>query len=631
MPMPTVKRILLATDLADGSQSAVEFISTLAAQLGSELHLLHVAAGPSRAAGGDPIELPNELQSQFDRLSLTASFNRVHTVSAIRTGRPAEAIVSYARTMEIGLIAMGTRGRGHLTQSLLGSAAEQVIRTAPCPVLVLPPSCFKWNGGRMVKAVKRLAAEYGPGVVGPRDETRAKILSLLKSDSELGEAEVALLLESLESIGAVTWHEGETDGAPNSRYWAINPDVVRADATVIASGSLDAPETSAAGDLLRHAISNHATDIHIDPASEDEVEVRLRIDGRLEHYCRLDRHIAAPMTQQYKVLARLDIADPFKPQEGRLSLPDEFAGCEARITTAPVHYGQAIALRLFNADRLFQPLNTLGFSNKSLETVEQILQMRSGLVLVTGPTGSGKTTTIYSLLHRLSATAPNIISIEDPVEYRLPFMRQIGVNPRHGVNMTSGLRTILRMDPDIVFLGEIRDGEAAEIAMRAASAGRFVFSTLHTRDVASTVTALRDLKVDSRSLGANLTGIISQRLVRRLCRKCCRPEPISSVEMEIFTQAEMTPPAELMHAVGCENCRKTGYRDRIGIFEAMTTAGAATEAIVKGASEAEFSRVLRDTGACTLFDDGLGKVSEGLTTFDEILGMRSIPSHKRLE
>ena len=633
--MQSIKRILLATDLNAESEKAVQFISSLAHQLEAQLHLLHVAsvAGRVGPTENDVETLPDEAREQLRRLALTSSMNRTDTITAVRTGRPAQEIVSYAALNDINLIAMGSRGRTHLAQALLGSVAEQVVRTAPCPVLVLPPACFRQTAQRLILAVRSLAARFGPGVIGAREESRLQLVSALEASEHLENAEADSLVATLEGIGGLVWHEGPADGGPNSRFWAINPDAL-SNAPVqdlLETSEVEAAgETSAAIDLLKHAIDQRATDLHLDPLSEDEYEVRLRIDGRLEHYCRLDRKIAAPLTQQYKVLAHLDIADPFKPQEGRLAVPGELGGYEIRITTAPVHEGQAIALRLFSSERLFQPLESLGLSRKALDAVGRMLEMRSGLVLVTGPTGSGKTTTIYSLLHQLSA-APNIVSIEDPVEYRLPFMRQVAVDPRHGITMTSGLRTILRMDPDVVFLGEIRDGEAADIAMRAASAGRFVFSTLHTRDVASTITALRDLHVDMRSLGPNLTGIISQRLVRRLCPDCCRVAPSSDEEKALFTSAELPVPAELMRPVGCGKCRNTGYRDRVGLFEAVTTVGMAAEAIAAGVSESEFNNLLREMGASTLLDDGLHKVAPGITTLEEILERPALPGSRRLE
>jgi len=627
--MTRISRILLATDLNPDSGNAVEFVSQLARQLDADLHLLHVIPGSPGAADHHvaPPRVPDDIQGQLNQLSLTASMNRVNTITTVRLGRPSDEIAGYAASAEIGLIAMGSRGRTHLAQALLGSVAEQVIRTATAPVLVLPPACFKVSGRRLLNAAKRLAAEFGPGVVGPREEGRARLVSLVQAREGLDPLGADSFVQALERVGALAWHQGPPEDGPKSQFWSINPDLLRAEDVAVepveTRHAADG-ENSAALDLLDHALANRASDIHIDPAGEDEFEVRLRIDGRLEPYCRLDRNIATHLIQQYKLLGKLDIVDPFKPQEGRLSLPLAYKGCEVRITTAPVHDGQALALRLFSSERLFQPIESLGLSHAALDAVERMLKLKSGLVLVTGPTGSGKTTTIYSLLHRLSAWAPNIISIEDPIEYGLPFMRQLTVDPRHGVTMTSGLRTILRMDPDVVFLGEIRDGEAADIAMRAASAGRYVFSTLHTRDIASTITALRDLHVDQRSLASNIVGIISQRLVRRLCPDCCRPSAATVAEIAAFESAEIPSPSELMHPVGCEKCRNTGYRDRTGLFEAVAMDGAASDAVTAGMPESDFAVVLRKAGAETLLVDGLRKAAAGITTVEEILGTRSV-------
>jgi type II secretory ATPase GspE/PulE/Tfp pilus assembly ATPase PilB-like protein len=332
--------------------------------------------------------------------------------------------------------------------------------------------------------------------------------------------------------------------------------------------------------------------------------------------------VASPLLQQFKILAGLDIAEPFEPKEGRLRLPAPLAALDVRLTAAPVQGGTAMALRLLSRDRALMPLEGLGLSGTARDAVERVLRMGAGLVLVTGPTGSGKTTTIYSLLNLLAGKGRNIVSIEDPVEFTLPFLRQIAVDQRHRLTMTAGLRTLLRMDPDIVFVSEIRDVEAAEITMRAANSGRFVFSTLHTRDVASTVTALRDLHVDNRSLAGNLTGIVSQRLLRRLCPKCAGRSPTDEAEAQVFLSEGLTPPTEVGRAAGCEHCRGTGYRDRIGVFEAVSVAGPAADAILSGASEGEIRKVLRSSGMPSLTAAALQKVSEGITTLDEAHAMK---------
>jgi type II secretory ATPase GspE/PulE/Tfp pilus assembly ATPase PilB-like protein len=376
-------------------------------------------------------------------------------------------------------------------------------------------------------------------------------------------------------------------------------------------------------DLITRAVALGATDIHIDPVGR-EYSARFRIDGGLQRYCKLDSDVAGHLIQQYKTMALLDIADPFHPQEGRLRLPSSLPDLEARITTSPVALGEAVALRLFERDSVFRPLDRLGLSQRSLADIDEMLRRSEGLVLVTGPTGSGKTTTVYSMLETLGTGERNIVSIEDPVEFPASFVRQMEVDERHGVTMTSGLRTLLRMDPDVVFLGEIRDGEAAEISMRAASSGKYVFSTLHTRDVASTVTALRDLHVDSRSLGGNLAGIISQRIVRRLCTECRQPASIRDEEREVFARHGIELPTQLFRPIGCPKCRGSGYRGRIGIFEVALAEESLLRETARGADEHELREMIRATGIPDLTTDALTKVTAGLTSLDEVTRMRSV-------
>jgi type II secretory ATPase GspE/PulE/Tfp pilus assembly ATPase PilB-like protein len=384
--------------------------------------------------------------------------------------------------------------------------------------------------------------------------------------------------------------------------------------------------------LLRSAIDARASDIHLDP-NQDAIDVRLRVDGRLLHFDRLERRAGAAMVSQLKLMANLDIAEPFRSKEGRLRLPAGLAGYEVRLTTARAADGETAALRILDSRRLRLPLDGLGFSPEALVLVQAMLRHGEGLILVTGPTNAGKTTTVYSMLHELDNGERNIVTIEDPVEYDMPSFVQMEVDPRHEITMTSGLRTLLRLDPDVVLVGEIRDAETAEIAMRAASSGKLVLSTLHTRDVASTVTALRDLHVDNRSLAGNLAGIVSQRLVRCVCQECCRREPPTQEEGEFFREMGRAAPEIVPHATGCGRCRGTGYFDRVGVFEVAAGLPAVSAAIGAGVGEEELRRLLRRDHVPTLVDDALDKVSAGITTADEVQAMHwisSAPRHDRL-
>lgn len=370
-------------------------------------------------------------------------------------------------------------------------------------------------------------------------------------------------------------------------------------------------------ELLQRAIQWRASDVHIDPVGQDRVWIRFRVDGKLRTFCHLDQNLAAPLMMQLKLMADLDTTQTFEPLEARLKLPPTLGRIEVRVTIVPACDGDAVALRLLPRETLPRPLGTLGMSESTHTAVEQMLHHRAGLVLVTGPTGTGKTTTVYAMLQTLGAGDHNIVSIEDPVEYRVPGIRQLSVNSRHNLTLTRGLRTLLRMDPDVVFIGEIRDVEALEIAMRAGSSGRYVFSTLHTRDVASTVTALRDLHADNYSLAANLTGIVSQRLIRCLCRNCRIAVPITPEERESFLAEGLEPPAELFQPRGCSTCQNSGYHDRVGVFEAVVANDEIVDAIQRGAAEDELRQVIRATQFRSLKYDALIKVSEGLTSLNE--------------
>ena len=370
-------------------------------------------------------------------------------------------------------------------------------------------------------------------------------------------------------------------------------------------------------ELLRRAVQWRASDVHIDPVGPDRVWIRFRVDGKLRTFCHLDLNLASPLLMQLKLMADLDTTQTFEPLEARLKLPPALGQLEVRVTIVPACDGDAVALRLLKHDARPRPLGGLGLSDSTHLAVEEMLHYRPGLVLVTGPTGTGKTTTVYAMLQTLGPGDHNIVSIEDPVEYRVPGIRQLSVNSRHNLTLTRGLRTLLRMDPDVVFIGEIRDVEALEIAMRASSSGRYVFSTLHTRDVASTITALRDLHADNYSLAANLTGIVSQRLIRRLCRSCRVAVPITPEERALFLAEDLVPPDELFQARGCQACQNSGYHERVGVFEAVVANDEIVAAIQGGVAEDELRQVIRATQFRSLKYDALTKVRDGITSLDE--------------
>lgn len=523
-------RILVPVDFSKYSEAALAQAIELAEQFKAELHLLHVVSENDSDALRQAAE-------HLERLVPTELMLRLKVARAVVYGLPGREIVRKALRECFDLIVMGTHGRTGLVRLAMGSIAERVLRTAPCPVMIV------------------------------RHPDQA--VDLLPEEEPLVESEYAPAL-----------------------------------------------------DLIQRAATQRATDIHIDPAEGSNYQVRFRIDGHLQHYCHLDRDIAERLMQQLTVLANLDIADPFRPKEGRLRLPAAMPDVEARITTSPVSGGEAVAVRLFTRETGFHRLDQLGLSEHALAAVNSMLRRGEGIVLVTGPTGSGKTTTVYSMLETLLCEEQNIVSIEDPVEFPVAFVRQMEVDARHGITMASGLRTLLRMDPDVIFLGEIRDGETADIAMRAASSGKYVLSTLHTRDAAGTITALRDLHGDCRSLAANLTGIVSQRLVRRLCPHCRQPIATTDERQRLPEEIGALLPDTTFGAKGCEQCRGTGYHGRIGVFEAVVVENAVREAIVQGLPEGELRQVMRSCGTPSLTADAIVRVQEGITSVAEVLQMR---------
>lgn len=523
-----LQRILVPVDFSKYSRAALANAIELADQFKAELHLMHVSS-EDEAQAREAIEQLEQLVPAELMLTLKVAHSAV-------PGSPSREIVRKAVQDRFDLIVMGTHGRTGLVRLALGSVAEQVLRTAPCPVLI------------------------------------------------------------------VRHPEQTTEAAQESKSVP--------------------PEAAPALDLMQRAAAQRATDIHIDPTDDNKYVVRFRIDGHLQRYCQMERDVAERLIHQLKNLASLDFADPFRPKEGRVRMPAAMPDMEARLTTAPVFGGEAVALRLFNRETGFRRLDQLGFSKHALAAVQDMLRHGEGMVLVTGPTGSGKTTTVYSMLETFRSKEQNVVSIEDPVEFPLPFVRQTQVDARHGITMTSGLRTLLRMDPDVIFLGEIRDGEAMDIAMRAASSGKYVFSTLHTRDAAGTITALRDLHGDGRSLAANLAGVISQRMVRRLCPNCRQSSAIADERRRLFEEDGVMLPQAAYIATGCEQCRGTGFHGRIGVFETVIVDDAVREAILQEASEGKLRQVMRTGGASSLTADALMKVQEGITSVDEVLQMR---------
>ena len=388
-------------------------------------------------------------------------------------------------------------------------------------------------------------------------------------------------------------------------------------------GVSDAPLVRLVNSIILQAAEDGASDLHFDP-QDDALVVRLRVDGVLHEVQRIPKRLAVAVTTRLKVLAKLDIAERRKPQDGRISLNAKAAGrlLDIRVAVLPSVEGEMVVMRLIDKSKRLPTLGDLGFSDEMRAKLEEVIRKPTGALLVTGPTGSGKSTTLYASLEQLNRPEINVITVEDPVEYRMLGLNQVQVNPKAGLTFASALRSILRSDPDVVMVGEIRDVETAKMAIEAALTGHFVLSTLHTNDAPSALTRLNEMGVEPFLTGSAVTAVVAQRLARKLCTHCC--------EMYIPTREEMlnarfTPEqvaaadgVSLYRKKGCPRCNQTGYKGRIGIYQLMVMTEELSRLAATHASRDEIERAAMEGGMKNLWDDGLAKVASGLTSIEEL-------------
>jgi type IV pilus assembly protein PilB len=382
----------------------------------------------------------------------------------------------------------------------------------------------------------------------------------------------------------------------------------------------DAPAARMFDIIMIQAIRDRASDIHLEP-DERALRVRFRIDGFLYESLALPRQIHSSLTSRIKVLAEMDIAETRAPQDGNFNVKMEKRSFEIRVSTFPTIYGENVVLRILDQTSPLFNLGDLGFSKDMLDLCKQVIRRPNGIILVTGPTGSGKTTTLYAFLNLINSREKNIITIEDPVEYRLALIRQTQINPKAGITFATGLRSILRQDPDVIMIGEIRDRDTSEIAHQAALTGHLVLSTLHTNDAPEAITRLMDIGVEPYLISSSLIGVLAQRLVRTICSDCktsyqADPNLLSELNDEVLKSKE---PLTLHRGKGCKNCKQSGYRGRTGIFELLSV----NEKIKQLISEKASTQVIRESakkmvGMVSLREDGLRKVLKGITTPEEV-------------
>lgn len=391
---------------------------------------------------------------------------------------------------------------------------------------------------------------------------------------------------------------------------------VELDSTRLAEMAEEAPVIKLVNLIIMQAVKDRASDIHIEP-EEDVLKVRFRVDGVLHEMFSPPKHLESALLSRVKILSKIDISEKRKPQDGRFNIKIENRNVDLRVSTFPTIYGENIVIRILDKGTVLVDLDKLGFSKDTKKQFEALIKRPHGIILVTGPTGSGKTTTLYSALTTIDSEEKNIITVEDPVEYHLGRIRQSQINPKAGLTFASGLRSILRQDPDIIMVGEIRDKETAEIAVQAALTGHLVFSTLHTNDASGALTRLVDMDVEPFLISSSVIGILAQRLVRVTCERCkqsYKPSEEVLKGLGIIDQVK-----ELFRGSGCKYCRDTGYKGRIGIFELLVINEEIKKLIVNKVSSDVIKKKAIERGMKTLRDDGLDKAVRGVTTADEII------------
>lgn len=368
---------------------------------------------------------------------------------------------------------------------------------------------------------------------------------------------------------------------------------------------------------LELAVSQGASDIHIEPM-EDEVKVRFRVDGRLQQSQNIPKEAQAAVSTRIKIMAGLDIAEKRIPQDGRFDFTANNKVLNVRVSVLPTVHGEKVVMRILDKTNFLLPKEKLGFTKSNLVKFDQLLQNPNGIILITGPTGSGKSTTLYTMLSELNQVSDNITTVEDPIEYQIDGLNQVQVNIKAGLTFPNALRSFLRQDPDIIMVGEIRDSETVDVAIRAAITGHLVLSTLHTNDAVSSISRLEDMGVEPYLIAVSLRGVISQRLVRRLCTRCAepyRPEEYELQYLGLAADGDYT----FYKAVGCSHCNKTGYKGRIAVHEILLINNEMKDMISRSATVNEITKFAIEGGMSTLKDESVKLIKNGITSFNEAM------------
>jgi general secretion pathway protein E len=444
------------------------------------------------------------------------------------------------------------------------------------------------------EALRRIGSSVSPDVVNETESGFEAALERVYNEAQNGVSENDPLLFDLEDAGASISRQRD-----------------------LLDEADEAPVIQLVNQLLRRAVTAGASDLHIEPY-EGGLRARMRVDGFLQKIMDRSDVPVRRVVSRLKVMAGLDIAETRLPQDGRIPLSMGGRTIDTRVSSLPGNYGERIVLRILDRSTGLMDLRDLGLSQTQVVLLERLSSLPNGVILATGPTGAGKTTTLYSLLKLADRDERNIVTVEDPIEYDLPGISQSQINAEIGMTFAKGLRATLRQDPDVILVGEIRDAETSSVAAQAALTGHLVFSSLHANSSVGAVVRLRDLGLDDFLIAATLRGVVAQRLLRRLCTACKSPHSPTRVEFEQFAKHSMDAPAEIFDAVGCETCGGSGYAGRVGIFEMIEVGEGLRAAIDRGASETELRTLALSTNE-TLIGQGLEQVTLGNTSFAETI------------
>lgn len=508
---------------------------------------------------------------------------------------------------------------GYISEKQLMRALEYRLKTPfyDLSEMEIPPEMAQYISHETAKkyTVVAIAKDGHQLTVATTDPMNFYALDDIKLESKMDIKPVLATSSDIRNAIVRLYEKSQTTEAVEDLNKEYTIEEVESLSEEISDNVDNAPVVRLVNLIINHAINSRASDIHIEP-SENKVRIRFRIDGDLYEQLTITKSAHAAVVARLKIMGNMNIAEKRIPQDGRAQIMYNGLPVDLRMSVLPTVNGEKVVVRVLGGRNVILDRKELGFTEKNSEMFDQILQNPNGIILVSGPTGSGKSTTLYTILKELNRPNINIITVEDPVEYRMPGINQVQVNPKAGLTFASGLRSILRQDPDVIMIGEIRDVETAEIAVRASITGHLVLSTIHTNDSASTVTRLLNMGIEPFLVSASLVGVVAQRLVRRICNHCKTEREATDPEMRLLG---VDHPVRVYEGVGCPLCNQTGYKGRTAIHEIMVVNKEMRELINRSCSAEELRAMAVQNGTKTLREGCADLVLQGVTTMEELI------------